>query len=252
MQDPYEGYEEVAVPQHNPLKEMGTEDSLNSILATGLSTLPEKTAYAQTGDHHIKATFQALVDAIIPATPELSPKQGPEYAATGMDLNIDEYVIWCLDHGLAVQGVINMINVPLSSPTAELLDVAASRLVDTGGAKDPQNILAFPDGGTFATLSRNDRCRAITLLERNDIDLGALPSPYQNNAGLVKYIAGAINRFAVFGYYSEWSGYGTTRLASPESRMLESVPLGWQQVQYPGPSNGYRELRGYKVKQFTK
>lgn len=64
MQDPYEGYEEVAVPQHNPLKEMGTEDGLNSILATGLSTLPEKTAYAQTGDQHIKATFHTLLQGL--------------------------------------------------------------------------------------------------------------------------------------------------------------------------------------------
>lgn len=210
-------------------------------------TLPPKT----TGDQHIKATFQALADAIVPATPWLSLMQGSEHAGDGMDLNLDEFITWCLDYYLAVQGVINVINIPLSGPTAGLLDAAADRLIATGGIKDLRHS-EFSGGGAFASLSRDDRCRAIALLEHNNIELRVLPPPYQNNAGLVKFIADALNRFVVFGYYSEWSGYGTTRLALPDNRVLERLPAGWQEVQYPGPSNGYRKLRRYKLSEFKK
>lgn len=213
-------------------------------------TLPQKTENAMTGKQHIKATFRALADAIVPLTPPITSMGGSEHAADGKDLNIDEYIIWCLDYCLAVQGVINVINVPLSGSTADLLNAAADRLIASGGVKDPQNSSEFAHGGTFASLSREDRCRAIALLEHDDIEFRTLPSPYQNNAGLVKFIAGALNRFVVFGYYSEWSGYGATQLASPDDRMLERLPVGWQEVQYPGPSKGYRELRGYKLRKF--
>lgn len=67
----------------------------------------------------------------------------------------------------------------------------------------------------------------------------------KNNAGLVLNITDAINRLVMFGYYSEWSGYGTTRLAPPTRRRLEEFPVGWTQSAYPGPSYGYRELRGF-------
>jgi hypothetical protein len=50
-------------------------------------------------------------------------------------------------------------------------------------------------------------------------------------------------RFVMMGYYSEWSGYGSTRLEEPAQRRLEYNPLSWKQVGYPGPSLGYRALR---------
>ncbi len=52
----------------------------------------------------------------------------------------------------------------------------------------------------------------------------------------------------MMGYYSEWSGYGTTRLNKPNQRILEYNPISWKQVGYPGPSLGYHALRAY---QFT-
>ena len=56
-------------------------------------------------------------------------------------------------------------------------------------------------------------------------------------------ITGSLNRFTMMGYYSEWYGYGSTRLEVPDQRRLEYFPLSWQQVGYPGPSLGYRALR---------
>ena len=52
----------------------------------------------------------------------------------------------------------------------------------------------------------------------------------------------------MMGYYSEWSGYGSTRLDEPNQRKLEYYPISWKQVGYPGPSLGYHALRSY---QFT-
>ena len=54
---------------------------------------------------------------------------------------------------------------------------------------------------------------------------------------------GSLIRFTMMGYYSEWSGYGSTRLEAPDQRKLEYFPLSWKQVGYPGPSLGYRALR---------
>ncbi|MEL7655898.1 MAG: hypothetical protein AAGU75_08320 [Bacillota bacterium] len=56
-------------------------------------------------------------------------------------------------------------------------------------------------------------------------------------------IMGSFNRFTMMGYYSEWYGYGSTRLETPDQRRLEFFPLSWEQVEYPGPSLGYRVLR---------
>ena len=49
----------------------------------------------------------------------------------------------------------------------------------------------------------------------------------------------------MMGYYSEWYGYGSTRLNEPNQRVLEFYPFSWKQVGYPGPSLGYHALRAY-------
>ncbi|WP_163971098.1 hypothetical protein [Oceanobacillus halotolerans] len=97
----------------------------------------------------------------------------------------------------------------------------------------------------FSHLSRKDRIQTLAALENLEIDLFLLPSPFQNNAGLVKYVTDALNRFSMFGYYSEWLAYGSTRLYPPNHRQLEFFPFSWQQVGYPGVSLGYRDFRGF-------
>lgn len=52
-----------------------------------------------------------------------------------------------------------------------------------------------------------------------------------------------INRLVTMGFYSEWSGYGSTRLKPPNERVFEFPPISWKQVGYPGPSLGYHALR---------
>lgn len=197
-----------------------------------------------------KVTFQALVDAIIPFTPEIAIQLGQNQAAGGLNEHIDEYIIWSLDHYIDYHILPDTINFPLSVITASMLNLAAHQFVVEVGNTVPLN-LSLPYGGIFAALSREDRVRVISLLEQPGLDLSYLPFPYRNNPTLLQSIIENLNRMIVFGYYSEWSGYGTTRLASPNDRKLECFPLSWKQIRYPGRSIGYRDFRGYLVEKFT-
>ncbi|HJV45425.1 MAG TPA: hypothetical protein VJ824_06830 [Bacillota bacterium] len=192
---------------------------------------------------HTRATFQALVEAIIPYSPTLA-RFGNEQTFGALEEHIDEFMILKLDKLLTSSYGYYSCRIILSRPTAFMLDAAATQLIVTGQTQDPQTF-QFPYGGPFTTLSRNDRFRAIELLEKVKIDLGSLPPPYQYNAGLVKFISGALNWMTTSGYYSEWSGYGSTRLGQPDNRRVEFFPISWLQVGYPGPAYGYRDFRGF-------
>lgn len=137
--------------------------------------------------------------------------------------------------------------IPLSHSTAMMLDSAATQLVNSRQIQTLGQSL-FSGGGMFSCLSRKDRLRTLSALENLQLDLYLLPAPYQNNAGLIKHVTDALNRFSMFGYYSEWPAYGSTRLYPPPYRRLEFFPWGWQQVGYPGVSFGYRDFRGFLMK----
>jgi len=184
----------------------------------------------------VQESFKALVDALLPTKNNLG------YSAE--DLGVHEYVIAGLNHNISIQKQLHHKVIPLAYPTAVMLDIAAALLVKTYQAQSYSQSL-FPGGGMFSHLSREDRIRTLSKLENLHIDLYLLPSPFQNNAGMVKFVTDALNRFSMFGYYSEWPAYGSTRLNSPNDRRLEFFPPGWQQVGYPGVSLGYRAFRGF-------
>ncbi|HLR52396.1 MAG TPA: hypothetical protein VK072_05915 [Candidatus Avamphibacillus sp.] len=167
---------------------------------------------------------------------------GPPFSA--QDIGVHEYVIYGLNHNISIQKQVHHKVVPLAYPTAVMLDVAAIHLVNAHQAQAYSQSL-FTEGKMFSYLSREDRIRTLSLLENLNIDLYLLPSPFQNNAGMVKFVTDALNRFSIFGYYSEWPAYGSTRLNPPSNRRLEYFPPGWQQVTYPGVSLGYRAFRGF-------
>ncbi|MBT2736514.1 hypothetical protein [Bacillus sp. ISL-7] len=102
------------------------------------------------------STFQALVQAIIPATTYFSK---PFQTAGALELRVYEYVIWILDHSIAlpVKKQLNLVNNPMSKATAELLDSGAAQFIRTGQIQYPFNVYAFPGGGPFTTLSPIDR-----------------------------------------------------------------------------------------------
>lgn len=196
----------------------------------------------------MQATFQAFVDAIIPYTPELATLLGSEHAISASSLHVEDYLIWNLNH--FIEGK-NHNPYSLSEPTAYLLDTSALELLGKAWNYDVPNPHAFPNGGPFTILSPLDRLRAVSLLEEDKLNAAVFPGPYRHNAGLVKYMTALLIEFCLMGYYSEWSGYGSTRLAPPDARKLEYRPRSWKQVGYPGPSFGYTDFRGYEVTKFT-
>lgn len=189
---------------------------------------------------YVLATYQALVDALLPSMNQF----GYTPFSSAIHMRVHEYLINGLNHYISTQQQLYRRVIPLAYPTAMMLDRAAIQLVNVHQAQ-PLPHHQFSGGGMFSYLSRHDRIRTLSALENLNIDLYVLPSPFQNNAGMVKFVTDALNRFSMFGYYSEWPGYGSTRLNPPDDRQLEFFPPGWQQVGYPGVSLGYRDFRGF-------
>jgi hypothetical protein len=187
-------------------------------------------------------TFKALVDAIAPKSSELS--------IGALELHTEEYLIWTLNHIVTLVFVNKDINVPLANATAEMLNIAAEELIKKDEKEKSMDSVFISQKGTLAALEPSDRIRAIALLEERQIDLTILPFPFSKNQGFVLAITRLLTSLTTFGYYSNWSAYDTTRLETPEKRILEEFPAGWKEVRYPGPSKGYRALRGYLFDQF--
>ena len=215
--------------------------NLNSVEKPSISLFADTSLSVQmaTGFQNTKATLMAFADAIIPST------------LGALDLQLDNYIIWTLDHFVAIEGDWGVKTVPLSSPTARILNIAALQLIISGNTKDSPNFFTYPDGGPFAALSPSDRFEAIRLLENLQVDLEVLPSPYRNNIGLINNIVTSLHQMVMFGYYSEWFSLGSTRLAYPENHRIERERFVWEKVDYPGPSYGYRAVRGFLVEKFS-
>jgi hypothetical protein len=188
---------------------------------------------------HTKATFMAFVDVMIPST------------LGALDLRLDDYIIWILDHYVSIQGEWGVKIAQLSFQTARMLDISAYQLIFFGRLKGLLDYSTFPEGGPFAALSPDDRLEAIRLLENLQVDLEVLPSPFRNNAGLIKNVVTALHQMVIFGYYSEWFSLGATRLAYPENHRFERKQFIWESLNYPGPSFGYRAVRGYLFDKFS-
>ncbi len=175
-----------------------------------------------TPDVHTVITIQAAVDAILQVAP--------------MHEVIYGYVIAVLDQTLPStidQGA-------FSKQTANLLDRAAFQLLYIEKGMCFFHICSFPREGVFSTLSRSERLRDINLLERLEVPLESLPEPFTNNPGLTQSMKNTITQLTFLGFYSEWTGYGTTRFNNPDYRCIHCFPVGWIQTNYPGPSFGYR------------
>lgn len=198
-----------------------------------------------------KATFKALVDSIVPPTEDLAEHQASFYSIGAVASHTDEYQISTLNHYVSLKIILRNFNIYLANATAQMLNAAAGQLISTKKNAKPINNAIASEEGIFAALEPTDRCRAISLLEHLQVDLANLPVPFRNNPGIVLAMISIMTMLTTTGYYSEWSGYGSTRLKPPDKRKIEHFPTGWQQVGYPGPSKGYHALRGYLVAKFT-
>lgn len=183
----------------------------------------------------VSNTYKAFVEAIIPRTPRLAVIYGRIQYYGALDLYTDEYVIMSL----------NSLLIPLAIPVAEIINVAAAQLVYSTGENRLQNYSRASTWELFFELLPIERLQAISLLLLLNVSLIEIPLPFQNNQGNILSITMLLIRLTMMGYYSEWSGYGTTRLETPNVRKLEYHPISWGQIGYPGPSLGYRALRTY-------
>lgn len=175
-------------------------------------------------DITVENTFKALVDAIIPRTPVLAQEYGRIQYYGALDQQIDQFLIYELEH----------LPVPMAVPTAEILDAAAVLWRTRQG---------YNESVSFAALSPIERLSVLGIL-RQEAETPEIQSILsQVDPGLWRTAITMLDTYTLMGYYSEWFGYGKTRLSPPEERILEFRPLSWLQVGYPGPSLGYRVLR---------
>ncbi|TYP79266.1 hypothetical protein [Paenibacillus methanolicus] len=182
---------------------------------------------------YTQATFQAVADAIVPWGKQ--PGRYPIAAFVRQQIDHSQFVPPDTDPSHPIE--------PLSLSTAKLLDVGAAALIERGLTIHPIRNGQFPGGGLFASLARIDRLRVIALLNQSAVPMDAMPSLYRDNPGLVLTMMDSLHQLTMFGYDSEWFGYGTTRLLPPNDQRVEYFPPSWCQTGYPGPAFGYRALR---------
>lgn len=191
---------------------------------------------------YTRGTFAALVDAIVPETPELEAR-GAEHVPGGLDVELETEIIARVNAFQEANGVLEALGydaTPMAPVVAALLDVAAVELLVRRRAVDG---LTTPDdafsAGPFSRLSREDRLRALRLLE-DDGAFARLADRFDaEQLGTIKFLASSLPILVEFVYYSE------TTAADGEQRSL-----GWTQAGYPGPADGYPVLLGYEVDAF--
>ena len=190
---------------------------------------------------YTRGTFAALVDALIPETPELETR-GPEHVPGGLAVGLEEAVIERVNNFVETHGVASLAGdaVPLAPAVAALLDTAAGELLLRRRAEDG---LRSPDepfaAGPFCRLSREDRLRALRLLE-DEGAFAVLAGRYDAAAlGTIQFLASSLPILVESVYYAE------TTADEGEARSL-----GWRQADYPGPADGYPVMLGYELNEF--
>jgi len=230
--------------------------------ASALELLADLVSGTEDVERHTVVTFRAIVDAVVPETPELDPELGPEHVPGGLAIGLEEFAVTYVDDGfqLGLPYIGPRGNVPLADPIAQILDAAALALLDRG-----ENTAELDDGrplsvldpgeasprtvrkaaGPFSKLSRRDRLRAIGLLDELELEISQFEDElFEFDGGLVGQL---VVGFTEMIYYSEWQGYDEFT-GPPSDRVHPNDPAAvqsWRQTGYPGFSDGYAALRGY-------
>lgn len=180
----------------------------------------------------VLSTFQAYVDAMIPQSPGLAELYGRIQFYGAVDLSTAEFLIMTLDS----------YPYPLSLPVAKVLNAAARQYLynQDGEWVEPE----YPDGLYFARMSPQERLETMEMLIIPE-NITYFPVELEITSEDIFPEIPWLNRTTLMGYYSEWSGYGSTKLAPPTERVMEYFPISWKQIGYPGPSLGYRVARSF-------
>ena len=249
--------------------------------AGALAAFPSAEVAAQAAeatDPTTRATFEAIVDAVIPETPEVAAELGPEHEPGGLAVGLDAYLIEFVNTLFSVWDAPNpsasfaadlSVGTPDEAPTdaevslspsvayrqrresnarlaefvAKVCDAAAVELLARAENEAPPDPTRFEGGGPFASLERQDRLRALSLLDEKELDTAELPGPlFEGSAGLVPQLVVAFTQVV---YYSEWEGYEDFS-APPSERTFSGEDVqSWAQTDFPGIIDGAAAFRGY-------
>jgi hypothetical protein len=187
---------------------------------------------------YARGTIAALVDAVVPETPGAADDT---QVPGGLAIDLDETVEDAFNElQEAPEGPIRSLGyetMPFAPLLALLLDLGALELILRRKREEPLQSPEEPfAGGPFSRLGREDRMRAIRLLEADGV-FPALDEQYDAPIGIVAYLMQGALFITVMAAYSDW---GDDR----------ELPQGWEQVGYPGPADGYAVHMGYKVDEF--
>jgi hypothetical protein len=73
---------------------------LAAVSMSGVTTAEAEEALAEDlpTDPHTLDTYRAIVDAIIPETPQLEEELGPEHVPGGLDIELEKFLVWDFNH----------------------------------------------------------------------------------------------------------------------------------------------------------
>lgn len=242
------------------LRSIGASTTVAALAAAAVATPADPAEIQRTAartDPHTAATFAALVDTVVPATPAVADDLGSEHASGGLAVGLDAFLVTYVNtlFQFATPGVGHVDDGRLAEPVAGLLDEGATELLARDMNEHPPGRYApagedWTSGGPFARLHRADRVRAIALFDEAEKELrtASLPGPVaEADAGVVGQLVVAFTEVI---YYSEWAGYpaGNGLTAPPSERRhpnSQAAVQSWRQTGYPRVADGYKALRGY-------
>lgn len=204
-------------------------------------------------------SLDALVDALLPETPELAEQRGPEHEPGASRTELADQLQAAFNH-LQATGVLgdspedSEEELPEPARTtpviALLLDFGSLEFLLRGRNEEPPG---FRVGGPFQWLQPEDRLRVIDFLNgdsmvRRTVNLLEDRIPY---VGLVDFMLDGLVTMPLLHYYSEWPGYedDQNRL-KPDPETFREPVQSWLQTKFPGRAEGYAVLMGYEVESF--
>jgi hypothetical protein len=241
--------------------------------------LPTGTDADTPHDPHTVATFEAIIDAVVPNTqddPVETDKVGEPlediHQYGGLDTGMTPMCIDILNDFMSPEVSLPKVantgeTAPLSEALAAILDVAASELLARGGNEDTPEPGRFgPAGGPFASLSREDRFRALYDVENRANQLGDVEAGVSETTGIENgrysrtgsFVVALAVVFPPIVYYSDMNAYDDFIDNAPSERDFDpaeynSAPegvdtlFGWAQTGYPGITEGHDALLGYEL-----
>lgn len=261
---------------------IGRRTLLRGVAGAGaFAAFPTAEAAADVADRTeptTRATFRAVVDAVIPETPEVAAELGEEHEPGGIEVGLEDYLIefvntlfsaWdapnpaaALATDLSVEPPAEVpidaevslspefryqqrqeLNLRLAELVGKVCDVAAVELLARAGNEKTPDPTRFEAGGPFASLARRDRLRALALLDEKELDTAALPGPVlEATAGLIPQLVVAFTQVV---YYSEWEGYEDFSEPPSERDFSGEDIQSWEQTDFPGVIDGAVAFRGY-------